>query len=148
MKYEVSSIKEYMNAIPEDRKEYINKLREVIKINLPIGFGEVLQYNMISYVIPLSIYPKGYHVKEGTPLPFISIGNQKNTINIYHLGVYAEKELHDWFVTEYKSIFGKKPDMGKSCIRFKTINEDVLSLVGKLSTKMSVDEYITLYEKI
>jgi hypothetical protein len=146
MNYEVSSIKEYMEAIPKERKESIEQLRETIKKNLPKGFDEVFQYQMISYVVPLSTYPKGYHVEKNTTLVFLSLASQKRTINLYHSGVYAKKELHDWFVDEYQRLFSKKPNMGKSCIRFQKVNEDVLTLVGDLVSKMSVNEYIKLYE--
>jgi hypothetical protein len=146
MNYEVTSIKEYMEAIPEERKESVEQLRETIKKNLPKGFDEVFQYQMISYVVPLSTYPKGYHVEKNTPLAFLSLASQKRTINLYHSGVYAKKELHDWFVDEYQRLFSKKPNMGKSCIRFQKVNEDVLTLVGDLVSKMSVSEYIKLYE--
>lgn len=145
MNYEVSSIKEYMDAIPKERRDQISKLRQAIKRHLPKGFEEVLQYNMISYVVPLSLYPEGYHVKKETPLAFLSVGNQKHTINLYHSAIYADEELRAWFVKEYQQIFDKKPNMGKSCIRFKTINQEVISLVERLARKVTVREYIELY---
>lgn len=101
---------------------------------------------MIAYVIPLDRYPKGYHVKENTPLAIMYVASQKHTINVYHSGIYMDSEKYNWFVDRHKELFGKKPDMGKSCIRFKKIDENVLQLVGELTRKYSVEEYINLYE--
>jgi len=146
MRYDVKTIDEYLKAIPKDRLKSINQLRKTIKKHLPKGFVEVLQYQMISYVIPLKTYPKGYHVTLNTPLSFISIASQKHTINLYHSGIYANKDLHDWFINTYISYFGKKPNMGKSCIRFKEISDKTLALIALLCEKMTVEDMIELYE--
>jgi len=146
MRYDVETIDQYLKVIPKDRLKSINQLRKIIKKHLPKGFEEVLQYQMISYVIPLKTYPKGYHVTPNTPLSFISIASQKHTINLYHSGIYANEELYDWFNQTYISYFGKKPNMGKSCIRFKEINEKTLSLIALLCEKMTVNDMIDLYE--
>lgn len=146
MRYKVDSIDAYMKAIPKDRVLPINQLREAIKNNLPEGFEEVLQYEMISYVIPLSRYPKGYHVTPNTPLPFISLASQKATINLYHNGIYANQSLFTWFNETYKEMFGKKPNMGKSCIRFKEVNALTIDLIAQLCTKMTPQDLIDLYE--
>lgn len=146
MRYDVKTIDAYMEAIPKDRVLPINQLRDAIKKHLPTGFEEVLQYEMISYVIPLSTYSSGYHVTPDTPLPFISVASQKATINLYHSGIYADQKLHDWFVDTYKKTFGKKPNMGKSCIRFKEIDQQAIDLVAKLCTKMTPQSFIEIYE--
>jgi len=105
-----------------------------------------MSYGMIGYVVPHSIYPKGYHCSPELPLPFISIASQKNAITLYHMMVYADKNLHDWFVTEYSKVCKSKLDMGKSCIRFKKINEIPYELIGKLVSKVSVEQWIEKYE--
>lgn len=146
MQYDVNSVKEYIEAIPESRKPVIEKLRNVILDNLPEGYEEQLSYGMISYVVPLSRYPKGYHAKEGEPLPFISLASQKNYIALYHMGLYGNQELEEWFVKEYADRVPTKLDMGKSCIRFKNPDHIPYDLVAELCHKMSVDEYINAYE--
>ena len=87
------TVKEYINALSEDRKQAIEKLREVILENLPEGFAEVMGYVMLGYVIPHSIYSKGYKSDPKLPLPFINVASQKNFISFYHMGVYANEEL-------------------------------------------------------
>jgi len=146
MQYDVNSIEEYIAAIPEDRKPVIEKLRKVILDNLPEGFEEQLSYGMIGYVVPLSMYPKGYHVKEGEPLPFLSLASQKNYIALYHMGLYGKPEVEEWFVKEYADRVPTKLDMGKSCIRFKNPDHIPYDLIAELCQKMTVDEYINAYE--
>lgn len=137
---------EYINSLPEDRKMYMEKLRNVIQKNLPKGFQEGMNYGMIGYYVPHSIYPKGYHCKPTDPLPFMGFASQKNSINFYHMGIYANKELYDWFVEEYPKYSSRKLDMGKSCIRFKKFEEIPFDLIGELVTKISVEDWIATYE--
>ncbi|QGY43602.1 DUF1801 domain-containing protein [Maribellus comscasis] len=146
MKYNVSTPEEYIKQVPEDRKKAIQKLRSVIKKNLSEGFEEGISYGMIGYYVPHTIYPDGYHCTPELPLPFMSIASQKNSINLYHSGMYADSKLYDWFVSEYKKHTTQKLDMGKSCIRFKNIDEIPYKLIGQLCTKMSVKQWIALYE--
>lgn len=146
MQSEVKTVKEYMDALPGDRKAAIDQLRKVIKRNLPKGYEEVMSYGMIGYVVPHSIYPAGYHCAPELPLPFINIASQKNFIAIYHMGIYANKELMDWFLAEYAKLSDKKPDMGKSCIRFKNPGQIPFELIGALSSKVSVEQWIQFYE--
>ncbi|HAT67744.1 MAG TPA: hypothetical protein DCS66_24620 [Flavobacteriaceae bacterium] len=146
MQYKANTPEEYIAQIPEERKEPIKKLQQVIKENLPKGFEETIQYGMIGYVVPHSIYPDGYHCTPDTPLPFMSIASQKNFIAVYSSGLYAKKELMDWFVGEYPKHCKRKLDMGKSCIRFKKIEEIPYGLIGELASKMSVKEWISIYE--
>lgn len=147
MKIEADSPEEYINKVPADRKEPLIKLRTVINNNLPEGFEEMMNYGMIGYVIPHSIYPEGYHCDPSLPLPFINLASQKNFIAVYHLGVYAHPEIHEWFVDEYKKRTGKNPDMGKSCIRFKNMHTIPYKLIGELSSKISPQQWISIYEK-
>ena len=137
---------EYINALPPERKEAISKLRKIIVENLPKGFSETMDYGMIGYVVPHSIYPNGYHCKPETPLPFMSLASQKNFVAVYHMGVYAHKELLDWFVNEYPKHCSRKLDMGKSCVRFKKVEEIPYELIGELASKMTTEEWIDIYE--
>ena len=147
MQYKASTPEEYIEQIPEERKKVLIKLREVIKQNLPEGFQEGISYGMIGYAVPHSIYPTGYHCTPELPLPFMSFASQKNSVNLYHMGIYAKPKLLDWFVKEYPKHCKRKLDMGKSCIRFKNIDDIPYDLIGKLCTKMTVQEWIDLYEK-
>jgi hypothetical protein len=137
---------EYINSLPEDRKIAMEKLRNVILKNLPKGFQEGMGYGMMGYSVPHSIYPKGYHCKPTDPLPFMGFASQKNSINFYHMGIYANKELYDWFVAEYPKYSTRKLDMGKSCMRFKKFEDIPFDLIGELVTKVSVEDWIETYE--
>lgn len=146
MQYEANSPEEYIAQIPEERQEIMQNLRVIIKDNLPTGFEEGINYNMIGYYVPHSIYPDGYHCDTSLPLPFMNIASQKNSINLYHSGIYAKKELLDWFVAEYPKYCKRKLDMGKSCIRLKKTDDIPYNLIAELCTKMTVKEWITIYE--
>lgn len=141
------SPEEYQASLPEERKAPMDRLRKVIKKNLPKGFKEGMSYGMIGYVVPHSIYPAGYHCNPAMPLPFLSIASQKNFIAVYHMGVYSSLELLNWFVAEYEKLGPGKPDMGKSCIRFKNMEKIPYDLIGELCSKMTVEEWIACYEK-
>lgn len=147
MNYNVSSVEEYIAIIPENRRHIIESLRSVILSNLPEGFSEQISYGMISYVVPLSRYPKGYHVKKDEPLPFLSLASQKNHIALYHMGLYGDAEIEKWFVAEYAKRVPTKLDIGKSCIRFKDSALIPYDLVGELCSKMTVSDYINVYEQ-
>lgn len=146
MQYKATSPADYISQVPEERKDTLKKLRKTIKDNLPKGFEEGIQYGMIGYYVPHSIYPNGYHCTPSEPLPFMSFASQKNSVNLYHSGIYANPKLHDWFVNEYPKHCKRKLDMGKSCIRFKKLEEIPFDLIAELCTKMSVEEWIDLYE--
>ena len=146
MKYKAATPEEYVSQLPEDRKEVIEKLRRVILKNLPDGFEEGINYGMIGYYVPHSIYPDNYHCTPELPLPFMSIASQKNSVNVYHSGIYADKDLFDWFVDEYSKYSKRKLDMGKSCIRFKKLDEIPYKLIGELCRKISVEQWIKIYE--
>ena len=148
MTSDVKTPEQYINQLPEDRKEAISKLRKVILDNLPKGYEEQLNYGMLGYVVPHSKYPGGYHCDPTLPLPFMNIASQKNSINVYHMGMYAKKELLDWFIREFPKHSNRKLDMGKSCIRFKKIGEIPYNLIGELASKMTVDGWIATYEKV
>ena len=137
---------EYIVSLPSDRKEVITKLRKVVQTNLPKGFQEGMGYGMLCYSVPHALYPKGYHCDPKQPLPFLSIASQKNFIAIYHMGIYANPALLDWFVSEYPKHCKTKLDMGKSCVRFKKFDDIPYKLIGELMKKMSVKEWIHIYE--
>lgn len=147
MQYKATSVDDYIDQIPEERKEPVKKLRKTILENLPKGFEEGISYGMIGYYVPHSKYPDGYHCDPKLPLPFMSFASQKNSINLYHSGIYAKKELLDWFVTKYPKHCKQKLDMGKSCVRFKKIEDIPFGLIGELVKKMTADEWIDIYEK-
>jgi len=147
MQYDVETVEEYIAALPEERKVIIEKLRNVILANLPEGYEEQLSYGMIGYVVPLSRYPKGYHAKEGEPLPFLSLASQKNYIALYHMGLYRNPILEEWFVEKYADRVPTKLDMGKSCIRFKNPKHIPYDLIGELCQKITVDDFISKYEE-
>lgn len=147
MNLDAKSVEEYINLVPEDKKDALQKLRQIFKRNLPQGFKEGLQYGMIAYFVPHELYPKGYHVNPKEPLPFISIAAQKNHLAIYHLGLYMDQPLLDWFKTSYQQLKLGKLDMGKSCIRFKNLNKIPYDLIKSLATKMTPQVYIKHYEE-
>jgi len=146
MKFIATSPDEYIQAIPEEHKEVMQQLRKVIQDNLPQGFSEVMSYGMIGYVVPHEIYPDGYHCDPNLPLPFMNIASQKNFIAVYHSGIYANQELMDWFVGEYPKYVNTKLDMGKSCVRFKKIDQIPMKLIGELASKLTPQQWIELYE--
>lgn len=147
MNYKVKSVEEYIHQLPEERKEVFKKLRNIILKNIPKGFEEEMLYDMPAYFVPHSLYPNGYHVKPELPLPFINIASQKNFIAFYHMGIYNDQKLLDWFTSEYPKHVKNKLDMGKSCIRFKKIDQIPFNLLGELVSKMSVEEWIKNYER-
>lgn len=138
---------EYVDSLPDERKIVIENIRKTVLDNLPNGFEETMGYGMLGYVVPHSIYPSGYHCDPKTPLPFMGMASQKNFIAFYHMGIYADENLLNWFVSEYPKHCKTKLDMGKSCIRFKKMNDIPLELIGQLVAKMSVQDWISLYEK-
>jgi len=147
MQYQANSPEDYINQVPEERQPVLHKLRSVITKNLPKGFEEGIQYSMIGYFVPHKLYPNGYHCTPNEPLPFMSFASQKNTVNLYHMGIYAKKELYDWFVNEYPKHCKRKLDMGKSCIRFKDLDDIPYNLISELASKMTVTEWISIYEQ-
>jgi hypothetical protein len=143
----ISTVQEYLQNLPEERINAIESLRNIIKKNLPKGFEECISYGMIGYSVPHSLYPKGYHCDPKIALPFLSIASQKNFIAVYHMGIYADTNLLQWFTHEYPNHSKAKLDMGKSCIRFKKMDQIPFDLIGALAAKMTPQQWIELYEK-
>lgn len=147
MQSKATTVEAYLKELPKERQAAMSKLRQVIKKNLPKGFREVMSYGMIGYVIPHTLYPDGYHCDPKLPLPFMNLASQKNFISVYHMGIYAESESGKWFAKEYAKLNIGKPDMGKCCIRFKNTDKIPYQLIGELASKMTPQEWITIYEK-
>lgn len=148
MQSKATTPEQYLAELPEDRKIAMEKLRNIALKNLPKGFKEVMSYGMLGYVVPHEIYPNGYHCTPELPLPFFNIASQKNSINIYHMVLYGNKDMHDWFVAEFPKHCKSKLDMGKSCVRFKKMDDIPYDLIGELLTKITVEDWIELYEKM
>lgn len=146
MQYKAISTNDYISQLPEERQEPIKKLRQIISKNLSKGFKEGINYNMIGFYVPHSVYPDGYHCSPELPLPFMNLASQKNFIAVYHMGMYAKKEILDWFVNEYPKHCKRKLDMGKSCVRFKKMDDIPYKLIGELAAKMTSEEWIKIYE--
>ncbi len=147
MKANGKTVKEILTNLPMDRAEPFNNLHDVIVKNLPKGFEAAISYGGLGYVVPHTIYPAGYHCKPSEPLPFAGIASQKHSINLYHMGIYASPKLMDWFLAEFPKHSKQKLDMGKSCIRFKKLDAIPYALIGELMQKISVDEWISMYEQ-
>lgn len=148
MRSEAKTPKEYIDSLPEDRKEAIKELRKVILKNLPKGFEECINYGMLGYVVPHSKYPNGYHCDPKLPLPFMGFASQKNFVALYHMGIYADQKLLQWFTDEFPKHSKAKLDMGKSCIRFKKVDQIPYALIGELTSKISPEKWIETYEKL
>ena len=146
MQSKALTVEEYINELPSDRKEVIQKLRKTIIENLPKGFEEMMGYGMMGYSVPHSIYPNGYHCNPKDPLPFMGMASQNNFVAFYHMGIYADKNLYDWFVAEYTQRCKYKLDMGKSCVRFKKFDDIPYDLIAELTQKISVEDWIKTYE--
>jgi uncharacterized protein YdhG (YjbR/CyaY superfamily) len=144
----VTTVEQYVNELPDDRKNAIHQLRNIIMKNASPELSECMSYGMIGYVIPHSVYPDGYHCNPKLPLPFISLASQKNFIAFYHMGMYADETLLNWFTTEFPKHSKAKLDMGKSCVRFKKMDDIPFELIGKLVKKMTAKQWIATYEKL
>ncbi len=145
MQSKAQTVDQYMQELPEERKAPMQKLRNTIKRHMDPQLEEGMNYGMIGFYVPHSVYPDGYHCNPKDPLPFMNLASQKNYISVYHMGLYME-DSKDWFVNAYKEEMGKKPDMGKCCIRFKKMDQIPYDLIGKLTERISVKEWIQYYE--
>lgn len=137
-----------LENIPEERKQAFQRLHQIIVDHLPAGLEPGLSYGYLGYVVPHSLYPAGYHCKPSEPLPLAWIASQKNSINFYHMGIYADPKLMDWFVAEYPKHSNQKLDMGKSCMRFKKPEHIPFELLGQLMGKMTAQQWIDMYESL
>ena len=141
MQSTVNSVEQYLNELPEDRKESLSIVREAIVKNLPTGYVEVMNWGMITYEVPLETFPDTYN---GKPLMYVALASQKNHMSVYLMGCYMSLEIRNKFENAYKQS-GKKFDAGKSCIRFKKEEDLPLELIGKTIGSMSVEQFIENY---
>jgi hypothetical protein len=145
MQSKAKTVQEYLDQLPDHRHEAISAVRDVMLKNLPKGFEEGMQYGMIGYFVPHSVYPDGYHCNPKEPLPYASLAAQKNYMSIYLMCIYGDEAHRDWFVEAWNKT-GKKLDMGKSCVRFKKLEDVPLKVVGQAMKRVSVKKYIDFYE--
>ena len=146
MQSQASTVTAYLAALPIERKPVVANVRRAIKRALPAGFVEIMQYGVISYVVPLAKFPAGYHTAPNTPLPFIALASQKNYVVLYHMGLYGNRTLTAWFTKAYAAADVGKLDMGKSCIRFKKIQQVPVALIAELAGKITTADYIAHYQ--
>ena len=146
MQSKATTVDQYIAEAPQERQEALQKLRATILAHLPKDFVEAMGYGMAGYAVPHSIYPAGYHCTPHLPLPFMGFASQKNSINFYHMGIYADEALYNWFLAEYAKFSKKKLDIGKSCMRFKKPEDIPFDLIGELVSKISVQDWIATYE--
>ena len=147
MKRTAASVDEYLNGLPEDRREAISAVRKVILANLPKGYEECMSYGMIGYVVPHSIYPKGYHCNPELPLPYANLGSQKGHMALHLMTVYGDSKTEQWFRKAWQAT-GKKLDMGKACVRFRRLEDVPLEVVGQVIARTPVADYIARIESI
>ena len=143
MQSKANSVEQYLNELPEDRKESLSIVREAIVKNLPTGYVEVMNWGMITYEVPLETFPDTYN---GKPLMYAALASQKNHMSVYLMGCYMSPEIRNKFENAYKQS-GKKFDAGKSCIRFRKVDDLPLKLIGETIASMSVEEFIELAKK-
>ena len=134
------TVEQYLNELPNGRKEEMSIVRQTIVENLPDGYDEVMNWGMITYEVPLETYPNTYN---GKPLMYAALASQKNHMSIYLTGCYMSRDVRDKFEKAYKKS-GKRFDAGKSCIRFKKVNDLPLELLGKTIASMDVNKFIEL----
>ncbi len=140
-----TTVARYLASLPKDRRDAIQAVRKVIRANLDDGYAEGMQYGMIGYFVPHSVYPPGYHCDSAQPLPYVSIASQKNHMSIYLCSVYGSEDEGRWFREAWAKT-GKKLDMGKSCVRFKTIDDLALDVIAKAIKRTPARKYIASYE--
>ncbi len=142
-----TSIEDYISSLIPQRQEAIQNMRNIINKNIPTWFQECINYGMIGWVVPHSKYPDWYHCNPSLPLPFMNLASQKNHIWLYTMWLYSDKTLMEWFVNSYQEQVSTKLDMGKSCIRFKKLETIPYKLIWELASKMTVNQWIEIYEK-
>lgn len=148
MQSQSKTVEGYIKEVPSERLEAFTTLRNTVLKNIPKDFEECMSYGMIGYVVPHKTYPAGYHCDPKIPLPFVSIASQKNFIALYHMGIYSNPELLEWFVAEYPKHCKTKLDMGKGCVRFKKPDDIPFKLIAELMKKITVKEWIARYEAV
>lgn len=146
MQSKAKTVDEYIETLPEDRQKAISDIRKIVNKNLPKGFEEMMSYGMMGWAVPHKLYPAGYHCDPKQPLPFMGVASQKNAISFYSMVIYSDAKLLAWFQKEWPKHSSRKLDMGKSCIRFKKIDDIPLKLLGELASKVTPAQWIEMYE--
>lgn len=136
-----TTVEQYLGELPDDRREAIEQVRQEILANLPDGVIETMNWGMITYEVPLATFPDTYNKK---PLQFAALASQKNHMAVYLPTLYADPELMEWFTAEYKAT-DKKPDIGKSCVRFKKIDQLPVELIGQVVGKGTLDDFLDIH---
>lgn len=142
MKATATTVEAYLEGLEPDRRAAISAVRDVMRANLPAGYEECIEFGMISYVVPLSRYPKTYNKR---PLMLASLGSQKNHMAVYLMSIYGDEGERAWFEGEFRKA-GKKLDAGKACVRFKKLDALPLEVIGQAMARVGVDEYLARYE--
>jgi hypothetical protein len=145
MTSKAATVEEYLAELPEDRRAALSAVRDVILAHLPEGYEEIMQYGMIGYVVPHSLYPAGYHCDPRQPVSIAGLGSQKNYMSLYLMCVYGDEPTAEWFRAAYAAS-GKKLDMGKACVRFKKLDDLPLDVIGQAIARVPVQAYIARYE--
>jgi hypothetical protein len=146
MQSKAATVKEYLASLPDDRRAAIEAVRKVILANLDKDYEEGMQYGMIGYSVPHRVYPPGYHTDPKQPLPFAALASQKNHMAFYLMGLNGDPTLAKWFEKAWKDT-GRKLDVGKSCIRFKKLDDLALDVIGEALHRLPARKYIEIYEK-
>ena len=139
---------DYISGLPDDRKAALTAIRHAVNERIDPGFKEAMGYGMMGWVVPHSLYPAGYHCDPKQPLSYMGIASQKNFISIYSMCLYSDNDLLDWFRSEWPKHSSKKLDMGKSCMRFKKLDDVPLKLIGELAGKCTPQQWIEMYESV
>lgn len=151
MQSAAGTVPEYLDSLTEERRAIIEPVRAVILANLDSGYSEAMQYGMIGYGVPHSVFPAGYHCDPAQPLPFAALASQKNHVSLYLMGLYvgntADKETQEvlWFRQAWANAGKKTLDMGKSCVRFKRLEDVSLDVIGEAIRRMPASLYIERY---
>lgn len=147
MQSKAKTVDGYIAELPPERQAALGRLRAEVTRNLPAGFVEQMQWGMVGYVVPHALYPAGYHTDPTQPLPFLALASQKSHIAVYHMGIYADAKLLEWFTAEHAKASPRKLDMGKSCIRYKKPEDIPFELIGRLARKVKAKQWIASYER-
>ena len=139
-----TTVDQYLDELPPDRRETVAAIRELVLENLPAGYEETMSFGMIGYVVPFEIQAETYN---GQPLEYVALASQKNYISLYLMNVYGHKETQEWFLKAYKAS-GKKLNMGKSCVRFKKIDDLPLDVIARVVSLTPMDEFVKAYRAL
>lgn len=142
-----TTVKQYLDSLPEERRKAIRAVRATVNKHLPKGYKEGIQYGMIGWFVPHRLYPDGYHCDPKQPVPFAGLANQKNYMSLYLMCIYGDPKHRAWFDKAWAKT-GKKKNMGKSCVRFKTLEDLPLELIGEAIARVPVETYLAHYEAL